>query len=732
MVLVVAAAGGCADKQAEHSEPSAKATTEAPSSHERMVALLEDLAVRAVNENKYQGDGQAKQLRTALKNLPANTPMGERMRLLRFSGMAELRAGYESESIAVLSEARRLLPEAKGHINALQAADIVFRLGVAYMRMGETENCCNRFTPDSCILPIRGDGIHEDPAGSRGAIRYFEEVIRMVPADHDMSLTARWLMNVAYMTLGEYPDKVPDEHRIAPARFTSEVDFPRMPNVSENLGVDRFNSCGGVIIDDFDGDGQIDILTSTWEPRGPLKLFTRGPDGKFVDKTATIGLDGIYGGLNLVPADYDNDSDLDFVVLRGAWLGENGRHPNSLVRNNGDGTFTDVTFDAGLGEVHFPTQTADWADYDNDGDLDLFVGNESMTDAPAAAQLFQNQGDGTFVDVAAQAGVLNDRFTKSVCWGDYDNDGDPDLFISNYSKDNRLYQNQGDGTFVDVAPQLGVTLPRRSFPAWFFDFDNDGNLDIFVSTYDGRTAQIARHYFNQQPTSEPACLYKGDGKGGFVNIAGQAGLTMPMLPMGANFGDLDGDGYLDMYLGTGDPDYASLMPNLLLMNNRGRGFVDVTMAGGVGLLQKGHGVAFADVDGDGDLDLFEQMGGAYIGDRFRDAVFENPGFDNGHVTVHCVGTRSNRSAIGARIRVDVEGPGGTHSIYRRVNTGGSFGANPLRQTIGVGKADRIAAIEVFWPASGITQRATDVPIGSYVRITEGAQGEGEVVIGASP
>ena len=155
--------------------------------------------------------------------------------------------------------------------------------------------------------------------------------------------------------------------------------------------------------------------------------------------------------------------------------------------------------------------------------------------------------------------------------------------------------------------------------------------------------------------------------------------------------------------------------------------------GGSGWWQKGHGVAFADVDVDGDTDLFAQMGGAYIGDRFRDAVFENSGFGNRHVTVHCIGTRSNRSAIGARIRVDTDGPEGRRSVYRHVNTGGSFGANPLRQTIGLGKAQRILAVEVYWPTSGITQREENVPLDALVRVTEGAGSAGDItVIPASP
>jgi hypothetical protein len=173
------------------------------------------------------------------------------------------------------------------------------------------------------------------------------------------------------------------------------------------------------------------------------------------------------------------------------------------------------------------------------------------------------------------------------------------------------------------------------------------------------------------------------------------------------------------------------MPNLMFINRGGRRFVDVTMAAGMGIVQKGHGVAFADLDDDGDVDVFEQMGGANTGDRYRNALFLNPGFGNHHVTVQCVGTRSNRSAIGARIRVDAGGPGGRRTIYRHVNCGGSFGGNPLRQMIGVGKAEKILLVEVYWPASGTTQRFENVPLDGFLRVTEGRANAEEITIGRS-
>jgi hypothetical protein len=587
------------------------------------------------------------------------------------------------------------------------------------MRRGETLNCCARFTPESCILPIRGGGIHTDQAGSRQAIKYFARVMELLPPGSDIYMASRWLLNIAYMTLDGYPAQVPLPYLIPEAAFHSKIDFPRFENVAPRLGLDRFNCSGGVIIDDFNNDGYLDVLSSTWEPGGQIRLFTSSGSGKFEDRTAGSGLEGIFGGLNLVQGDYDNDGYLDFLVLRGAWLAGRGRQPNSLIRNRGGLRFEDVTFEAGLGESHYPTQTAGWADYDNDGDLDLYIGNETTKKLASPCQLFRNEGDGTFRDVAREAGVANSRFTKGVTWGDYDNDRDQDLYVSNLGEENRLYRNNADGTFTDIAPEAGLTRPLKSFPVWTWDYDNDGNLDIFVSSYDGKTQDIARHILGKPGKYKPAKLYRGDGKGGFTDTAAEAGLDFPMLPMGSNFGDLDGDGYLDFYLGTGDPEYASLMPNLMLLGGEGKRFVDVTMAGGFGHLQKGHAVSFADIDRDGDVDVFEQMGGAYIGDRYRDLLFENPGFGNHWIRVRCRGATSNRSAIGTRIRVEVETGAARRAIYRSVTSGGSFGANPLSQLIGLGKCERITALEIHWPASGTVQRFGDVRLDTAFSITEG-------------
>ena len=207
-----------------------------------------------------------------------------------------------------------------------------------------------------------------------------------------------------------------------PKRSGRRRRFPVSRTSRPALGLATFDMCGGAIADDFDSDGYLDIVVSTWGTRGQIRFFRNNRDGTFTERTAEAGLLGLYGGINLVQADYDNDGDVDLLVLRGAWLRADGRHPNSLVRNNGDGTFTDVTFDAGLGEVHYPSPTAAWGDYDNDGDLDLYVGNESTPALVAPSQLFRNNGDGTFTDVAEAAAVRNFRYAKAAVWGDYNGD----------------------------------------------------------------------------------------------------------------------------------------------------------------------------------------------------------------------------------------------------------------------------------------------------------------------
>ena len=229
-------------------------------------------------------------------------------------------------------------------------------------------------------------------------------------------LTARWLLNIAYMTLGEYPDQVPPQWLIEPSLFASEYDIGHFSDIAPFLRLDLVSLAGGSIMDDFDNDGFLDLMISAWGLHDQLRYFRNQGDGTFSERTREAGLTGITGGLQLVHADFDNDGWLDFLAVRGAWQGIDGLHPNSLVRNQGDGTFADVTEAAGLLSFH-PTQTAAWADVDSDGLLDLFVGNETFPGLNDVhpGELFHNQGDGTFVEKAALT-----RFgRRGLCQGCY-------------------------------------------------------------------------------------------------------------------------------------------------------------------------------------------------------------------------------------------------------------------------------------------------------------------------
>jgi hypothetical protein len=645
---------------------------------------------------------------------------GPRLQLQARLGREMLNAGRTAEAIEQFLEMRQAIE--RQNIGGTAGSQLRGLLATAYLRQGEQDNCLARHGPDSCLLPIRGSGVHTATDGSRMALEELQALLRESPDD----VASRWLLNLAYMTLGGYPDDVPGEWLIPPERFASDHDVGRFPNVASRLGVDMVGLSGGAIMEDFDGDGLLDLMASAWGMRDQLRYFRNNGDGTFEDRTEQAGLVGEVGGLNLNHADYDNDGDVDVLMLRGAWLQEEGRHPNSLLRNEGNGTFVDVTEEAGLLSFH-PTQTAAWADFDNDGLLDLFIGNESQVGSHPC-ELYRNNGDGTFTDVAAAVGVAHEGFVKGVAWGDYDNDGLPDLYLSRMEQPNVLYRNEGPGdggwSFRDVTAEAGVAEPGRSFPTWFWDYDNDGWEDLLVAPYPGfegdSLPEIAADYLGLPCEAERPRLYRNNRDGTFRDVSREVGLGDALLAMGANFGDLDNDGFLDVYFGTGEPNLRTLVPNRMYRNAAGRAFEDVTTSGGFGHLQKGHGIGFGDLDNDGDLDIYAVMGGAYPGDVAYNALFLNPGHGNRWLTLDLVGTRSNRSAIGARIRVTVTTEDGEREIHRTVGTGGSFGSSSLRQEIGLGRAVAIREIRVTWPAGGPDQVFHDVAMDRAYRMGEGA------------
>ncbi|MDP9081192.1 MAG: CRTAC1 family protein, partial [Bacteroidota bacterium] len=565
---------------------------------------------------------------------------------------------------------------------------------------------------------------HMDKSGSEQAIVLYEKILKENPDDYE----SRWLLNIAYMTIGSYPARVPPAYRLTMDDKPADTSVKPFKDVAMNLGLAIRKLGGGAIIDDFNNDNYPDIITSSSSLKEHMHYFRNNRNGTFTDLAGPSGLGRLTGGLNIIQTDYNNDGLKDIFVLRGAWKGKFGKEPNSLLRNNGNGTFTDVTVQSGLLSLH-PTQTATWADFNNDGWLDVFIGNESEDGDVNPSELYINNKNGTFTEMAAQAGCNVKLFVKGVTSGDYDNDGRTDLFISTMNGRKVLLKNitekNGPVKFKDVTQQanLGNKGPG-TFATWFWDYDNDGWPDILVCGY-GNSFPIA-----EAAGAEALNRYRGDnGKvilyhnqhdGKFKDVSKEVGLDKISFAMGANFGDINNDGYLDFYLGTGNPMFTSLVPNKLYENEGGRRFVDITGAARVGSLQKGHGISFADMDNDGNEDILINQGGAFPGDAYQNALFINPGQGDNHwMNILLQGSVSNRAAIGARLKITFTENGKTRSVYRDVNSGGSFGSNPLMQHVGLGASTKIEKLEITWPVTGIIQRFTNIAAGENIKIQEG-------------
>ncbi len=653
------------------------------------------------------------------KNLQLNTALTKAITWLEYGDEAKSVALFEKISAAI-----------KG-TDKVSEKFVQMYLGTAYLRLGERNNCVMGHNEDACIMPIRGKGIHQDKKGAQKAIETFEAILKEDPKNYD----ALWLLNIAYMTLGEYPRKVPK------AWLIPNLDAPGYPmrpflDMATDLKIMTNNRAGGSIVDDFDNDGHLDIVTSAWDiGKDAMHYFKNNGDGTFSDLSAQSGLSVVMGGLNIQQTDYNNDGFLDIWVLRGAWQGQSGiygEQPNSLLRNNGNGTFTDVTIEAGLLSFN-PTQTATWNDFNHDGWIDLFVGNESEdAAAPKLCEFFINKQDGTFKNMAADWGMKIGLFVKGVASGDFDNDGWADLYFSTMSGQQLLLRNKGliDGKieFENVTQKAGFGKESyRSFPTWFFDYDNDGWLDLFTCNYEFEkalsyyAAKEALHPSNDK--SGKIFIYHNNRDGTFSDATQSLGLNKIIFAMGSNFGDFNNDGWLDMYLATGNPSYQSLVPNKLYINLNGKKFADATNSSRTGNLQKGHGVSIADIDNDGDQDIHVDLGGAYRGDAFPNALFVNPGQNaNNWIYLKLEGTKSNRAGIGTKITVKFRENGKERMVYRELNSGGSFGSSPLRREIGIGQATMIDEITLNWPASGITQVIKNVKPNQLIKIKEGQEG----------
>ena len=343
--------------------------------------------------------------------------------------------------------------------------------------------------------------------------------------------------------------------------FHSGVDIGKFRDVGHLLGINRFNQAGGGIMDDFDGDGLLDIVVTTMDPAGSMAIYHNKGDGTFEDRSEAAGVTDQLGGLVCYQTDYNNDGRLDVFIPRGAWLPHAGT-PIALAQRRRRPLHATSRRKPAC-SIPFNSNAAAWADYDNDGWLDLFVACEKQPN-----RLYHNRRDGTFEEVAAKAGVdgKGQDFYKGCTWIDYDNDRYPDLFVNCMSGLARLYHNERDGSFSDVTGEMGIDGPRGGFACWSWDYDNDGWLDIFATSYDRSLNDVVRGLVGRKHAKASSRLFHNQGGKGFENRIEEAGLDMVFSAMGCNFGDFDNDGWLDFYLGTGDPDLGTLVPNRMFKN----------------------------------------------------------------------------------------------------------------------------------------------------------------------
>lgn len=503
----------------------------------------------------------------------------------------------------------------------------------------------------------------------------------------------------------------------------------------------------GALFFDFDVDGTLDlyIVNATSIPppvdekhsHGHLpenKLYQNNGDGTFIDITQKAGVGDTGYGVGCASADIDNDGYPEIYIT-------NYGH-NRLYYNNGDGTFTDITQKAGVGDERWGTSCA-FLDYDVDGDVDLYVVNYmkfsveenrwwetrgirtycSPTDQIAGSHfvsesdiLYRNNGDGTFTDVTADAGISHRALGLAVAVGDYDNDGYPDLHIANDMEADLLYRNNGDGTFTETADLTGTGYDGNGFPgsgmgSAFGDYDNDGYLDLVVSN----------------ASSLPVVLYQNESGAFFTDVSFTAGIgavTLPYFKWAVEFFDYNNDGLLDLFVANGHlqenialfSDSTYPQSDLLFRNTHRQDgtchFIDASAEVGLTQFPKmvSRGAAFGDYDNDGDIDIF-------LNNSNQPATLlrNESGNSNHWLTIQPVGTQSNMSGIGTRIVVKA----GDLSLFKAVRSGASYlSQSDLRVHFGLGQNSEVDTLEIHWQ-SGLTERFSNLKSNQILRIKEG-------------
>jgi tetratricopeptide (TPR) repeat protein len=625
--------------------------------------------------------------------------------------MSDFFESFTDTPVYVTLEYQDLIQQFKTRLKD-RPGDAVTRveLGRTLIKCGLHEAAAENLLEASRAPSVRAIALHEAAVALHRAgdlERSAQASSDSLAADPGNERARAWLWLTA-QKMGGYPPFVSSAKRMQ-MKVGLEKPTVQFEDIAAKIGLDKTSGGRGVAVFDYNNDGLLDIAIAS--AHAGCNLYRNNGDGTFSDVSVSSGLDTAINPFIITIGDYNNDGFEDLFITRlGFYAGE-----GQLFRNNGDGTFTDVTEQAGL-KMWGPAFSASWVDYDCDGRLDLFIANNigGLFDRKLPNRLFHNNGDGTFTDVTEAAGLATMWPTIGSAWGDYNDDGYPDLFLSNAVGKSQLYRNNGNGTFTDVSAEAGINENCFGSIALWADYNNDGLLDIVQFTWsDHENVIYTMQHGEAPPHGKPARIYHNNGDGTFTMRGREIGLTGCWGTMSGNAGDFNNDGYLDLVLGNGSPRMDRLEPPILLESD-GERFHNVTFAAGLPFSEKGHGSNMADLFGDGRLSIILASGGAYPGDLLTTRVFCPKKLPGNYLNVRLAGVQSNRSAVGARICLEAGG----RKQYREISGGTNFGCLPFEQHFGLGTATKVDAIQIRWPR-GLVQRFTGLPVNDTVRLTEG-------------
>ena len=587
-------------------------------------------------------------------------------------------------------------------------------LGHVYIKCGLYDHAVRELEIAARNPATREQALHDRAVAHYRAGRFDQAVqdgVATLALNPKNERARSWLW-LSSRSLGGYPETVPAAFRME-MKVGYEPAAVRYEDIAAKIGLDKTSAGRGTAVFDYNNDGFLDIVITA--AHAGCNLYRNNGDGTFTDVSIESGLDKCVNGFVVAAGDYDNDGFVDLFVTRAGFFSGEG----TLYHNNGDGTFTDVSQKAGV-RTWGPGFTASWVDYDCDGYLDLFIANNlgGLLDRRKPNRLFHNNGDGSFTEVTREAGLAASVFpTIGSAWGDYNNDGYPDLFISSGLGRPELYRNNGDGTFTEVGVKAGLGDFLIGSTCFFCDYDNDGWLDIVQFAWSDHEDVVETMKTGHGPEDgSVARVFHNNRDGTFTKLNRELGIDGCWGTMSGNFADLNNDGHLDFLLGNGSPRMDRLEP-LVLLENDGRKFHNVTFSAGLPFVGKSHGTNCADLFGDGRLSVIVAAGGAYPGDLLTTSVYCPKERTGNYLNVRLTGTKSNRDAIGARITLI----SGEDRQMREVGGGTNFGCLPYEQHFGLGKGTKVDVLEIRWP-SGLRQRVEDPPVNSTIRVTEGEAG----------